>query len=163
MATATYPTTRSGFSIKWFAGGFIGGMVMAMWEMIVEAIIPNGAGFWAAPTYIGATLLRNLQTLPKPVPFDALGFLAGVMGHMMNSIIFGLIFVWLIAPRFKSLIGQMAAGLVYGIVVFGLMWLAVVPIVDPVMANLNTVVFLLGHIMYGIALGAVNYWVTARA
>jgi hypothetical protein len=164
MATTTYPTTtRSRFSIMWLAGGFVGGMVMAMWEMIVEAIIPNGAGFWAAPTYIGATILRNLQTLAKPVPFDALGFIAGVMGHMMNSLIFGLIFVWLIAPRFKSLAGQVVAGLVYGMVVFGVMWLVVVPVVDPVMANLNVGVFLLGHMMYGIALGAVNYWVTARA
>jgi uncharacterized membrane protein YagU involved in acid resistance len=163
MATATYPAARSGFSIRWLAGGFIGGMVMAMWEMIVEAIIPNGAGFWAAPTYIGATILRNLQTLPKPVPFDALGLFAGLMGHMMNSIIFGLIFVWLIAPRFKSLAGQVVAGLMYGVVVFIVMWLVVVPVVDPVMANLNTVVFLLGHMMYGIALGAVNYRLTARA
>ncbi len=164
MATTTYPTTtRSGFSLKWLAGGFVGGMVMAMWEMIVEAIIPNGAGFWAAPTYIGATLLRTLQTLAKPVPFDALGFLVGVMGHMMNSLIIGLVFVWLIAPRFKSLVGQVVAGLVYAMLVFGIMWLAVVPVVDPVMANLNAGVFLLGHMMYGIALGAVNYWVTARA
>jgi hypothetical protein len=163
MATAVYPTTRSGLSIKWLAGGFVGGMVMATWEMIVEAIIPNGAGLWAAPTYIGATVLRNLQSLARPVPFDALGLFAGVMGHMMNSIIFGVIFVWLIAPHFKSLGGQVVAGLVYAMVVFGVMWLAVVPALDPVMANLNPLVFLAGHMMYGIALGAVNYWVTARA
>ncbi len=124
----------------------------------MATVMNNGSG-----TYIGATILRNLQTLAKPAPFDALGFIAGVMGHMMNSLIFGLVFVWLIAPRFKSLVGQVVAGLVYAMSVFGVMWLVVVPVVDRLMANLNAGVFLLGHMMYGIALGAVNYWVTARA
>ncbi|HEY6073235.1 MAG TPA: hypothetical protein VIV15_07570 [Anaerolineales bacterium] len=163
MATVALTAARSNSTIKWLAGGFAGGMAMAMWEMIAEGIIPNGAGFWAAPSYIGATLLRNLQTLPRPVPFDALDLSAGVMGHMMNSLVFGLIFVWLIAPRFRSLAGQVIAGLAYSLVIFGVMWLAVVPVLDPVMMNLNAGLFLVGHMMYGIALGAVNYWVTARS
>jgi hypothetical protein len=85
------------------------------------------------------------------------------MGHVMNAIIFGLVYAWLIAPRFKSFPGQVFAGLVYGIAVFGVMWLAVVPVVDPVMTNLNAPAFLLGHMMYGIVLGAVNYRVNSRA
>jgi hypothetical protein len=43
------------------------------------------------------------------------------------------------------------------------MALAVVPLVDPVMANLNAGVFFLGHLMWGVALGVLTYWTTAQA
>ncbi|MBI5031869.1 MAG: hypothetical protein HZB51_15170 [Chloroflexi bacterium] len=157
MSSTTLSTTRSTLSAKLLVPGLIASLVMGMWEMMVEAIIPNGAGFWSAPTYIAATLLRNLQTISRPVPFDFVGVMAGLMGHMMNSVIFGLIFAFVIAPRFKSLIGQVVAGMMYGAVVYVVMALVVVPFVDPVMANLNTVVFFLGHLMWGVALGTLNY------
>ncbi len=163
MATTTSRTTRSYFLYKLLAGGLVASIVMAMWEMIVEAVIPNGAGFWGAPIYIGATVLRNLQTVAKPVPFDALGLITGMMGHMMNSVIFGLIFAFLIAPRFKSLISQIVAGVVYGVVIFPVMWFAIVPLVDSVMLNLNAIVFLIGHMMWGVALGFINFRFGGRA
>ncbi len=163
MSTATLSTTRTNISLKLIGAGLIASLVMGMWEMMVEAIIPNGAGFWSAPTYIAAALLRNLQTIARPVPFDFAAVMVGLMGHMMNSVILGLIFAFVIAPRFKSLIGQIVAGMMYGAVVYALMALAVVPLVDPVMANLNAVAFFLGHLMWGVALGALNYRLTAKA
>ena len=163
MASTTLSTTRTNSWAKWIGIGLIASLVMGMWEMMVEAIIPHGAGFWAAPTYIAATVLRNLQVVARPVPFDALGVMAGLMGHMMNSVILGLIFILVIAPRIKSLAGQIVAGMMYGAVVYVVMALAVVPLVDPVMANLNAVAFFLGHLMWGVALGALTYWQSARA
>ena len=53
--------------------------------------------------------------------------------------------------------------MIYGMVIFAMMWFVVVPLLDPVMANLNMVVFLLGHLMWGVALGALNYWAAAKA
>ena len=163
MASTTVSATRPTISAKLLGAGLIASLVMGMWEMIVEAIIPNGAGFWSAPVYIAATIFRNLQSVARPVPFDALGVVAGLMGHMMNSVIFGLIFAFVIAPRFKSLVVQWVAGMVYGMVVFAMMWFVIVPLVDPVMLNLNAVVFLLGHLMWGVALGGLNHWATAKA
>ena len=163
MSSTTLSTTRTNIWAKWIGAGLIASLVMGMWEMMVEAIIPNGAGFWSAPTYIAATLLRNLQTVARPVPFDLVAVMAGLMGHMMNSVIFGLIFALVIAPRIKSLVGHVAAGMLYGAVVYAVMALAVVPLVDPVMANLNAVVFFLGHLMWGVALGALTYWTAAKA
>jgi uncharacterized membrane protein YagU involved in acid resistance len=157
MASTTLSTTRTKLSVKLFGAGLIASLVMGIWEMMVEAIIPNGAGFWSAPTYIAAMVLRNLQTVARPVPFDLVAVMAGLMGHMMNSVIFGLIFAFVIAPRFKSLIGQVIAGMMYGAVVYAVMAFVVVPFVDPVMANLNAVVFFLGHLMWGVALGALSY------
>ena len=48
-------------------------------------------------------------------------------------------------------------------VIYLVMWFVVLPLVDPVMLNLNAFVFLLGHVMWGIALGAINHWATANA
>jgi uncharacterized membrane protein YagU involved in acid resistance len=157
MSSTTLSANRSTLSVKLLIPGLIASLVMGMLEMLIEAIIPNGAGFWSAPTYIAATLFRYLQTVARPVPFDFAAVVAGLMGHMMNSVILGLIFAFVIAPRFKSLVSQVMAGMVYGAVVFVAMWFVVVPIVDPVLANLNTVVFFLGHLMWGIALGVLNY------
>jgi hypothetical protein len=107
--------------------------------------------------------MRNLQSAARPVPFDLVAVMAGLMGHMMNSVILGLIFAFVIAPRIKSLVGQAVVGMVYGGIVFAAMWFVALPIIDPVMLNLNAVVFFLGHLMWGVALGALNYRFGGRA
>ena len=146
-------------SISWklLVAGLIASMVMAMWEMAVEAMIPGGAGFWAAPVMIAATVLRDLQNVSTPVPFDMMGVGLGMMGHMMNSVILGIVFALVIAPRIPSLIGQIIAGMLYGVIIFAVMWYAVLPVIDPVMLKLNLIVFLAAHAMWGVALGWINH------
>ena len=152
----TEQTTAPALSLKLLVAGIIASMVMAMWEMIVEAIIPGGAGFWAAPVTIAATVLRDLQDVAIPVPFTLIGVVVGMMGHMMNSIILAVIFAFWIAPRLPSLVGQIVAGMVYGVVIFVVMWYAILPVIDPVMLKLNAVVFLFARLMWGGALGWIN-------
>jgi hypothetical protein len=146
-------------SISWkiLVAGLIASMVMAMWEMAVEAMIPGGAGFWAAPVMIAATVLRDLQNVATPVPFDMMGVPLGMMGHMMNSVVLGIVFALVIAPRIPSLIGQIIVGMVYGVVIFAVMWFFLLPIIDPVMLKLNLMVFLAAHAMWGGALGWINH------
>jgi len=163
MTSTTIRAARPSFPLSLLAGGLVASIVMGMWQMILEAIIPGGAGFWSPLVFIAATILRDLQTVSVPVPFHLLGVLLGLMGHMMNSVIFGLLFAYLIAPRTRSLIGQAVAGMVYGAAIYVVMWFAIVPLVDPVMAHLNPLIFSLGHFMYGLALGLVNHKVTAKA
>jgi len=163
MASITIPNTRPSFSVKLLAGGFVAGMVMGMWQMILQAVIPNGGGLWSPLVYIAATLLRGLQNVATPVAFNLLAVILGLMGHMINSLIFGLIFALLIAPRIRSFAGQVVTGLIYGVVIYVVMWFAIVPLVDPVMLRLNALAFLLGHMMWGIALGLVNHWASAKA
>ena len=159
MTTSTLSAIRPSFSLKTLMPGLVASVVIGMWEMVVEAII--GAGLWSPLVFIAATLMRNLQGVAVPVPFDLVAVIVGLMGHMMNSVIFGLIFTFLIAPRFRSVSGKVAAGVVYGIVIFAMMWFVVVPLVDPVMLRLNVVVFFLGHMMWGAVLGLINHRVTA--
>lgn len=77
----------------------------------------------------------------------------GLAGHMMNSVILAAVF-GLVVPRFVSGAWPLLfGGMLYGAVVFAVMWFVVVPLVDPLMHNLNVLVFLLGHLMWGAALG----------
>lgn len=132
--------------------GLLASVVMGMIEMIYEAVA--GAGFWAPVVFIGATVVRRLQLIQGPVPFDLTGVVLGLMGHMMNSALVGLIFVRVFAlaavPR-GALVGW---GVVYGLVILGVMWFAVLPVIDPVMLRLNPAVFAIAHVAWGATLGA---------
>ncbi len=131
--------------------GIVASLVMGMIEMIYEALA--GDGFWSPAVYIGATVLRGLQSVQIPVTFDFWGVVLGLMGHMMNSVIFGLIFMAIVARRIRSRGGLVFSGAVYSLAIFVVMWYAVAPIVDPVILNLNATVFAIAHIMWGLALG----------
>ena len=134
-------------------GGIIASLVIGMWEMVVEALLPGGAGFFGPVVAIGATIVRDLQGSSNPIPFDAGAFVLGLAGHMMNSVVLAAIF-GLLAARFVHEGGKLiVAGALYGIVVWAVMWFVVLPLVDPLMLNLNGLVFLVGHMMWGAALG----------
>jgi hypothetical protein len=136
--------------------GLIGGLAMALFEMLYEAI--GGAGFWSPVVFISATSLRDLQSSAVPVAFEPLPVGLGLMGHMLNSVVLGLIFAWLAAPRLRSLTGLVIGGAVYGLIVFTVQWIFVLPIVDPVMLKLNALAFGASHVVYGATLGLVLGW-----
>lgn len=134
-------------------GGIVASLVIAMWEMIVEALLPDGAGFFGPPIAIGATIIRDLQGSGNPIPFDLAALLLGLAGHMMNSVILAVVFGVLVGRRGLGTASLLGAGVVWGVVVFAAMWFVVVPAVDPLVLNLNGIAFLAGHMMWGAALG----------
>ncbi len=131
--------------------GIVASLVMGMIEMVFEAVA--GDGFWSPAVYIGATVLRGLQSVQIPVAFNFWGVVLGLMGHMMNSVIFGLIFATLLARGAKSRGTLVVSGAIYSLVIFFVMWYVVAPVVDAVILNLNATVFAIAHIMWGAALG----------
>lgn len=131
--------------------GLIASVVMGMIEMVYEAVA--GDGFWSPVVYIGATVLRRLQAVQIPVRFDFWGVILGLMGHMMNSVILGLVFAAIFSRSALARGSRTVVGAVYALVVFFVMWYVVVPAVDRVMLNLNAGVFAIAHIMWGAALG----------
>ena len=133
--------------------GLIASVVMGMVEMIYEAVA--GAGFWSPMVFIGATILRGLQSVEVPVPFLFWGVVFGLAGHMMNSVIFGLIFTWITARTSLSRRGLVVGGIVYAVAVFVIMWFVIIPLIDPVMLKLNGTVFAISHVMWGVALGLI--------
>lgn len=135
--------------------GIVASLVIAMWEMLVEAALPAGAGFFGAPIAIGATIVRDLQGSANPLPFNAAALVLGLMGHMMNSVILALLFGLVAARSSWSRGASIVAGMAWGAAVFAGMWFVIVPAVDPLVLNLNREVFLAGHLMWGAALGLI--------
>jgi len=126
-------------------------LVMGMVEMVSEAAA--GPGFWSPLVFIAATVLRPLQSVPTPVPFMALPVALGLMGHMMNSMILGIVF-GLIFSRFaiaRSVLVGVGVG--YALLVFATTWYLVLPVIDPVMLKLNPAFFAVAHVMWGATLG----------
>jgi len=134
-------------------GGIVASLVIAMWQMIVEAVIADGAGLFGPPIAIGATIIRDLQGSPNPIPFDLAALVIGLAGHMMNSVVLAAVFGIAVGRRGLGTSRLMVAGVGWGVIVFAATWLVVLPIVDPVMLNLNAAAFLAGHAMWGAALG----------
>jgi len=145
---------------KIFMAGLIASVAMALVEMIYEGLF--GVGFWSAPIFIAAVLLRNLQSLVIPVPFAAVPVILGLMGHMMNSIILGILFVMLLGMRFTSRMASVIGGMAYALMVFFLMWFVVLPLIDPVMLNLNPYIFALAHLVWGIVIGEMTFRTTGE-
>ncbi len=148
-------------------GGVLSGLVYGMWTMMVEAILHASqnivAGFFSPISYIGATVLGgfnnpNFYPAGQVPPADPVAIILGLMGHMMNSVILGFIFFWIASRLSQSRATLIVAGIVYAVLVFFVMWYAVLPLVDPVMLRINYVGFLLGHMMYGIGLGLTAIW-----
>lgn len=134
-------------------GGIVASLVLAMWEMVVEAVIPGGAGFFGAPVAIGATLVRDLQGSTNPLPVDAVALVLGLMGHMMNSVILAALFGLYARRSSRSTSSLVGIGAAWGVAIYVGMWYVVLPVIDPVMLNLNGPLFLAGHLMWGAALG----------
>ncbi len=159
-------SSKSPISMGILAAGAVASMVMGMWEMILEALLSGGKGFWSPLVYIGATVKRSLQDLQGiegTVSFDFIGVILGLMGHMMNSMIFGVIFALIFATRLPSLAGKLVAGMAYGAMIYVVMWWVILPLIDPVMNDLNGFVFFLAHLMWGAALALIVRTVNNRA
>ncbi len=103
--------------------GIAGGMVMAMWQMVVGAIAQSQtadpgivSSFWTAITSIPSVVFGNSWFHGS---FDFWPVALGLGGHMMNSMILGVIGVALavkiLGPRLNTLTA-MAFGMMFGIV-----------------------------------------------
>lgn len=136
--------------------GITASVAMAMVEMIYEGLF--GVGFWSAPVFIAATVLRDLQTIALPVVFLAVPVIVGLMGHMMNSVLLGFIFVTIFSRFTTARATSVLAGMGYALIVFLFMWFIVLPLIDPVMRNINPYMFALAHLVWGATLG----WFVAK-
>ncbi|MBI4200808.1 MAG: hypothetical protein HY531_00790 [Chloroflexi bacterium] len=126
------------------AAGVIAGMVMAMFVMVVTVV--SGHGLFAVPEMIGQTFLRDRQ---GPVVV-----LLGIMGHMMNSAVFGLVWGLVWSKVAKTGVVAVLGGMVYGILIWLVMTYGVVRALDSAVPGpISPVLWILAHVMFGLALG----------
>ncbi len=133
--------------------GLVAGMIYGMFEMVIEAVI--GHGFWSPLRYIASVFTLGRDTDPT---FSLVPVVVGLMGHMMNSAIFALLFAQLISRPIRATAGLVTGAMVYAAAIFFAMWFVVLPVVDPAMKLVNGPGFLASHLMFGLVLGAGIAW-----
>ncbi len=95
--------------------GLAAGMAFAMWAMFVAIFASR---LWAPPQGIAQSIGLGSQGWD----FQFVPFILGIMGHMMNSIIIGLIFLAVAAALRLRSAGVVVGGMIYGVVVYLVMY-----------------------------------------
>jgi hypothetical protein len=138
--------------LNWILPGLIAGLVFAMWAMVVGIFTST---LWAAPQGIAQSIGigsagHNFQLVPLVV---------GLMGHMMNSVVIGVIFIAI--ARALRLHGPAAVvgGMVYGVIVYvGMYWVLLRGVLSSTSASFLSAnpewSWVVAHLMFGAALGA---------
>jgi hypothetical protein len=133
------------------AAALIAGLVFAMWAMIVGVFTTN---LWAAPQGIGQALGVGHQGHD----FQIVPFIVGLAGHMMNSIIFGLIFLAIAIVVQLRGVAAVVVGMIYGIVVYAVMyWVVLRNLLSGTSGSFLSAnpewSWVVGHLMFGAILG----------
>lgn len=140
-------------AVRWVLPGLIAGLVFAMWAMMVGIFTP-GSNPLAPPQGIA-------QSVGIGAPghaFQLLPFVAGLMGHMMNSIVLGAIFIVTARAVHLHGVGSILAGMMYGLVVYaGMYWILLRGLLAGTSQSFLTAnpewSWIVGHLMFGVALG----------
>lgn len=138
-------TSTRGVVLGGAVAGIVAGLVMAMAAMIYAWSM--GAGFWLP--------VRNIAAMWYGVDALVLGPeapIVGVLTHMVNSAVFGIVFAFLIRSRPTTGIA-FGGGLLFGVVIWALMTYFGLPAVNEVMyertANMNPVWWFVLHLIFG--------------
>jgi uncharacterized membrane protein YagU involved in acid resistance len=138
--------------LNWVLPGLIAGLVFAMWAMVVGLFTST---LWAPPQGIA----QSIGIGSPGHSFQAVPFVAGLMGHMMNSIVLGVVFIAI--ARALRLYGPaaVAGGMVYGVIVYVAMyWVLLRGLLSSTSASFLTAnpewSWIAAHLMFGIVLGA---------
>lgn len=136
-------------------GGLLGGAVMALVAAIAAPVI--GHSIWFPLNVAAAGFLPNLQgaTMGTLEQFMLDAFIAGLIIHIIVSIVIGLAFT-LLLPTLPG------PPLVWSVIIGAIMWATamflVLPIVNPVMEEyVEPVSFIIGNVAYTVTLG---WWIT---
>lgn len=137
-------------------GGLIGGIVMAMVAMLYTLV---AQGDLLAPLkQMGATFFTS-------DPGSAGSLIAGLMLHMMMSVIFGIVFALMVKGRAAGFGPLVVAGMIFIAVEWAIARFVVLPVVDPpLVVTFGAVGGIIAHAMYGAVLGLWLAWkVSPRA
>ena len=128
--------------------GIIGGMLMAMIMMMATAA--GGMGLLAPLRLIAATFYGK-EAMSGGGPL-----LVGLMIHMMNSMVFGVIFAWIAGDR-RATLPALMAGMAFGVAIWAVMILVGLPMLNPIMRErlaMMPVAWFIAHLAFGMGLGS---------
>ena len=140
---------RNSLIVPGAIAGLIAGIVMAMWAMIVAAVM--GVGLLAPPQMIAEPFFGPFQM----GIFNAGAFIVGLMVHMMFSIVFGILFALIWQGIAQGGTVSILGGMIYGVLIWVVMSYVVGPIVGAHIAQeMPLWAWLVAHLMFGVILGA---------
>ena len=138
--------------LNWVLPGLIAGLVFAMWAMVVGIFAST---LWAAPQGIAQSIGigsqgHNFQLVP---------FIAGLIGHMMNSIVLGVIFIAIARAIRLHGIAAVVGGMVYGVIVYiAMYWVLLRGVLSSTSGSFLSAnpewSWVAAHLMFGVVLGA---------
>ncbi len=158
-ANGSYPrilSDRPTWALRGARNGLVAGIAMAMVMMMLGLF---DQGFFAAPSSIWAFWAGPAAYHPRDLDISAL---LGAMGHMMNSIVLGIAFAFVVT----RIIGpggagaSIAAGMAFSLLALAVMWLAVLPLGangDIVKGSAAIWIWAMGHAAFG-AVGGLLSW-----
>lgn len=128
--------------------GIMAGIAMAMVAMLMSMMM--GQGFFVPVKKISVTLLGP-SAVQSP-EFQIMPMMVGMMIHFATAIMFGVLFaLWGGRWSYGPAIGW---GIAYGLAIWIVMHFVVLPIVNPVMANMPYLQFAMLHMIFGGTLGS---------
>ena len=128
--------------------GIVGGLLMAMIMMIATAA--GGMGLLAPLRLIAATFYG------KEAMAGGGALTVGLMVHMMNSMVFGVLFAWIAGRRLAAPQAVMA-GVAFGLAIWAVMTFAGLPMLNPMMRErvaVMPVAWFIAHLAFGMGVGS---------
>lgn len=153
MAQAGFATPH-GERLDWSAAvwaGIIAGVVFLMMEMILVATV-GGQSPWGPPRMMAAMVMGQ-EVLPPPATFDFGVVMVAMIIHFILSIIYAFILAWAIANWTMGLGAAIAAGAVFGFVIYLVNFYGFAPLLWPWFTGARNLITISSHIVYGLVLG----------
>ncbi|HUZ90105.1 MAG TPA: hypothetical protein VMU49_09815 [Candidatus Acidoferrales bacterium] len=151
---ATHLRSEGGASVaaRWILPGLIAGVVFAMWAMMVGLFTST---LWAAPQGIA----QSVGIGSPGHAFQLIPFLIGMMGHMVNSVIIGIVFIAIARSAHLRGAGAVIGGMMWGLIVYGTMfWVVLRGLLASTSASFLSAnpewSWIAAHLMFGVVLGA---------
>ncbi len=141
--------------VGWALPGLVAGMMFAVFAMVVGIF---SSALWAPPQGIA----QAIGIGPNGHDFHIVPFILGLVGHMMNSIVIGAIFVALVRAARPGAAVIAMGGVVYGLAVYVLMYwvllrnvftLWAAPGVQSFLSSNPEWAWIAGHLIFGMTLG----------
>lgn len=125
--------------------GAAGGLLMAAYGLIYHGLV-SGLGVFTLPNLLATAI-------GYPMHYDfGVYTLVGVILHMGFSVILGLLWGWVFVKTPEPLAATLF-GLVYGYLLYALMFAGVMSGINPWFANAQGTIMLLAHLVFGTGFG----------
>ena len=161
MATNLRSGNGANDAARWILPGLIAGLVFAMWAMVVGLFTST---LWAAPQGIA----QSVGIGGAGHEFQLIPFFVGLMGHMMNSVLIGIVFIAIVRAAHPHGARTVIAGMMWGLLVYGAMyWVLLRGLLASTSASFLSAnpewSWIAAHLMFGVVLGALVAYGPLRA